>query len=1028
MSRSVTWTLLVVIGLFYVVTAEEETKFKCPTSAKYFFPCFCTRGGENGIFLRCENTNLASVAVGLANVRLPIEELHLYKCNFKKLYGDVFRSLLLHKVVLEDTPVSEVNGDVFEPVADILTGLHFIRAPLQDLPEAALRPLKNLKVLEINGANLTRGLPKMKKIDLSYNKLTNIPNGVFKNKRNVRALDLSYNKFSKLDSKYFQDLNQMTWCNMSHNQIKDFGRNTFARNSVLGWLSISHNLIKRVEAHTFRSLRFLRRLYLSDNLIDTVGRSAFNGASRIGTIDLSRNKLNSVDTKVFEDLQHCEIIDLAENQITTIKKNAFVDLHLVSINISHNQITTFEDESFVNTNNITVLDLSYNNISLMQEDAFSGLSSYMTELKLEYNNISDLSHITLKFSGIKILNVSYNRIEIIPRRTFPELYALHTIDASHNQITTIDRSVFSGLYSIRRMNLSHNKLKILKGSIFGSLPTLLRVDMSYNEITMISRGMFASLVSLRELWLNNNAINSIFLIPQALNYLHFQHNNISSIRAGHTWPLMNALLYLDLDHNNLGDSMGGGTFQNLNSLRTLSLNNNSITEPPWQAFSEMHTLQYLNLDYNKITNLTRGAFGRLPVVFRLNLAYNGMTNISKQSFEGLLQLLSLNLSHNALHHIPNEAFRGCVSMQSIDLSHNFLKKIDNNTNGLMDDLLSVRHINVSHNLFGTVSKKMFPYHKWIPYNVQTVDMSYNNMPVLHKNLLIGLQKVKHINVSHNFLNEIRPNVIGNLTKLEVLDLSSNDLEALGNSVFGRGRSLREVHLQNNSLISVPAHILMSNENLTYLDLSDNNLHHYYEEFVPRVTNGTTVRYTNNPILCDCSMRRIRSWLDTWLRSEPWRDIVCHSPLHLVGRPLSAIFEEELRCNDERRGQDLYQVNPDVRFRFFGENPDELHKLDVLWYVTTREDVGGFKVMVFNITSGEEVTQHPFSYTLRRGFFPDVPRGKYRVCVSAVDSTNQTRALQPSQCHRFNVNHTSTLTPKPILVLLFTSLIVLLGFR
>lgn len=147
MPRSARWTLLVaLVGVLWKTATAEGPKFKCPTVAPFYFPCTCEHGGDEGLFLRCENTNLASVAVGLANVRLPIQELRLYKCHIKKLHGDVFRSLLLKTLVLEDTPVSEVDDGVFKSVANSLTGLHILRAPLQQLPKNAISSLKNLEV------------------------------------------------------------------------------------------------------------------------------------------------------------------------------------------------------------------------------------------------------------------------------------------------------------------------------------------------------------------------------------------------------------------------------------------------------------------------------------------------------------------------------------------------------------------------------------------------------------------------------------------------------------------------------------------------------------------------------------------------------------------------------------------------------------------------------------------------------------------------------------------------------------------
>ncbi|KAK4328437.1 hypothetical protein Pmani_001185 [Petrolisthes manimaculis] len=69
-------------------------------------------------------------------------------------------------------------------------------------------------------------------------------------------------------------------------------------------------------------------------------------------------------------------------------------------------------------------------------------------------------------------------------------------------------------------------------------------------------------------------------------------------------------------------------------------------------------------------------------------------------------------------------------------------------------------------------------------------------------------------------------------------------------------------------------------------------------------------------------------------------------------------------SDDRRAREKYQVNPDLRFRLMGEKPSDLVHLDVSWYVTTREDVGGFRVTVFNSTSGKEVTRSNVTYDAR----------------------------------------------------------------
>lgn len=93
-------------------------------------------------------------------------------------------------------------------------------------------------------------------------------------------------------------------------------------------------------------------------------------------------------------------------------------------------------------------------------------------------------------------------------------------------------------------------------------------------------------------------------------------------------------------------------------------------------------------------------------------------------------------------------------------------------------------------------------------------------------------------------------------------------------------------------------------------------------------------------------------------------------MHQISHTPTQITENDL----DPRG--IQQVNPDVRFRLKDEeNRDVLEKLDISWYVTTREDVGGFKVSVYNTTSGKEVSSKSLGYTARRQRFPEVPRGR-----------------------------------------------------
>jgi Leucine-rich repeat (LRR) protein len=62
---------------------------------------------------------------------------------------------------------------------------------------------------------------------------------------------------------------------------------------------------------------------------------------------------------------------------------------------------------------------------------------------------------------------------------------------------------------------------------------------------------------------------------------------------------------------------------------------------------------------------------------------------------------------------------------------------------------------------------MFPEHRWIPYKLEHLDLSHNNMPVITKEMLVGTKHLKYLNISYNILTDIRK---GNLLlQLKIID-------------------------------------------------------------------------------------------------------------------------------------------------------------------------------------------------------------------------------------------------------------------
>ncbi|EDW32854.1 GL10127 [Drosophila persimilis] len=996
---------LILLQLLAVASAEYvygEPKFKCPKN--------CIKGSDEGIFVRCEKVNLATLSVALQNLAsfgFPVEELTIYRGNFVRLYGPMFANIKARILIIEETPLATIEDYVFYGVNNTMEELHLLGTNLSHVGPLGFGILGKTTKLVIKGhafeqlpkdlfagqeitnrletLRLTNGLlsdlpietfqplRKLKTLDLHGNQLENLKRNQFKNLRELELLDISHNGIKKLEAQHISDLTKLGWCNVSHNALNELSRGTFARNSVLKVLNLAHNRIPRLDANSFRGMRFLRRLFLSDNMLTEIGRGTFGSVARIGTIDLARNLLKKVEYQMFTQMNYVELLDLAENNITKIEKNSFKDIYQAVINVSHNALELIETAAFENCINITTLDLSHNRLTNFSRRSFDE-NTFATTFQLSFNGLTSLAHIPIQnMTGLKVLNASHNNIWEIPKNSFPKLYELHTIDVSHNNISIIFNGVFQTLFSLRTVDLSYNRMREIKSSTFGTLPTLLLLDLSHNELVSVVRGSMAKMTSMRQLYLNNNRLEKLFQLPISLNELYLSHNNITSIPAG-TWPVMNSLIYLDLSHNQLGDSLDSQSFTGLLVVQRLKLQSNGISRPPLEAVAGMSTLQYLYLENNNISSLERSAFGKLPVLFELNLHGNQVMDISKRAFDGLLQLLNLNLSSNGLKHLQNDIFFGLPSLRTLDLSHNSLTKLDNKTNGVLDDLLSLETLDLSHNRISFVTKKTFPSHQYIPYNLQYLDLSYNQMPVLTYDITFGTKKLLHLNSEEH--------------------------------IFDLPKNLSRLDLSHNQIYHMPFANLVKVQSLTFADLSNNSLEDVSASLVGSMRNGSEILVAGNPLHCGCNARPLKHFmLQQTTPSEDLRSILCTTPSLAKDKYLLELDDELLQCADDERemytGTDYEQLT-DVRFREV--QTSKAGNLTLSWYVSATADVSDFNVYIRS--GGNEVLfQADYAYNQRTAQIPIADLQSHgedkllsaEICIVSRDSDGNTRKWFAGQC-------------------------------
>ncbi|XP_007664845.2 oligodendrocyte-myelin glycoprotein [Ornithorhynchus anatinus] len=176
------------------------------------------------------------------------------------------------------------------------------------------------------------------------------------------------------------------------------------------------------------------------------------------------------------------------------------------------------------------VDCSGRNLSTLPP----GLQNNIVHLNLSYNNFTDLDDKLTRYSNLRTLDISHNRLVHLPAelpRSLWEIFAtdniiklLHKLDTAYQwNLKVLDVSknmvervvlIKNTLSSLKFLNLSSNKLWTVPTNMPSNVEM---VDLSNNSLTQILPGTLKELLHLTHLYLHNNKFTSI--PDQALDQL-----------------------------------------------------------------------------------------------------------------------------------------------------------------------------------------------------------------------------------------------------------------------------------------------------------------------------------------------------------------------------------------------------------------------------------------------------------------------------------------------------------------------------
>ena len=510
----------------------------------------------------------------------------------------------------------------------------------------------------------------------------------------------------------------------------------------------------------FGDLKRLEQLDLSTNNLVNLPEDLFCDLHSLSTLNLSTNTFSDVSAIGFSSKQRpsrqCKVsslstLDLTGNRLKVLTDRGFgVLATLKQLTLHDNQISRAEEHSLAGLNELNLLVLSNNELVALPPRFFQPVQGHLTELYLQNNSISVLPPGLFNNLGqLTILDLSHNEITShwINSGTFGQLKQLANLDLSFNKLTKLDASTFNSLTQLQVLLLHHNELEILGEHVFSPLVNLQQLVLSHNRLHRIESNIFTGLTSLRSLAIDANQLN--YIHPLALrNISEVMELNCSSNRfesVPHAINDLHQLRSLDLSYNRLKD-IKNTSYQGNEQLYSLNLESNQIGNLSKGVFVDLPGLRILNLALNRIASIEQGSFDDVPDLHFLRLDGNQLTEINSL-FSHLRDLLMLNISHNSIAWFDYALIP--FGLQLLDLHNNQIETLGNYYD--VDHALKLRTLDVSGNRIRELDASS------LPSGIEIVNLKENLLRKVAAFTFLGKQNLTKVDLSANHLTGLEMN-------------------------------------------------------------------------------------------------------------------------------------------------------------------------------------------------------------------------------------------------------------------------------
>ncbi|XVF78906.1 hypothetical protein PTKIN_Ptkin14bG0175500 [Pterospermum kingtungense] len=506
---------------------------------------------------------------------------------FEKLLGSLTQ---LQQLLLDGVNLSSVVPTSFLNISSYITTLTLAGNELQGkFPVDVFRfpclqkfSLIDNFELEVNFPKSNWSSPLRSLVVSNVNaSLGEVPDSIG-NLRSLEVLDLSSSNLKGSIPASLGNLTQLFYLQLANNQFS--GRLPFSaifNLTQIESLDFSSNNLEGPLAPHVNGLSRLRELRLYSNFLSGKIPSWLFSLPTLAELWLSNNKLTG-PIEQFDEVGPLEWVDLGNNEINGPIPSFSKFVNLTHLDLSSNKLNGIFDLS--NLTKLESLSLSNAAVVLSFTNRSNGNYSFpnIGWLNLSSCNLSEFPDVVRNLQALSILDLSYNRIEMIEADMFLKLQSLSYLDLSSNSPLAVRNKGNPAAY-----------FKSFKGIMH-----LRDVQMLYMQYFVVSS------------------------FPDGRPY-SYGYSLVVTMKGVNTKfdRVLNIFTAIDMSSNNFEGKIPE-TVGNLTSLQVLNFSHNKLTGHIPSSFGDLAALESLDLSSNKLDGEIPMQLADLNFLEVLNLSEN----------------------------------------------------------------------------------------------------------------------------------------------------------------------------------------------------------------------------------------------------------------------------------------------------------------------------------------------------------------------------------------------------------------------